>query len=161
VVGALVRNRPAAGTLARSLATLYAAGVPVDWAAVYGPRRYVPLPPVPLARDRYWLPAPGPSPLSVPAPPPAPVPSPVPASVPVNGAGGRPEAEANGGATHGASNGGASNGGPANGGAPQGGRETLVRTVSRLAAQALGYPADRRVPRARGFHELGMDSLTL
>jgi acyl transferase domain-containing protein/acyl carrier protein len=139
VVGSLSRNRPAAATLARALATLYAAGVPVDWTAVYGQRTYVPLPPVPLARDRYWLPAPGPVPAPAPvrglvaAPEPAQsmttapvVPPPVP-SAPGNGTG----------------------------------REALARTVSRLAAEALGYPADRRVARARGFYELGMDSLTL
>ncbi|MET7704754.1 beta-ketoacyl synthase N-terminal-like domain-containing protein [Micromonospora sp. NPDC005413] len=58
-IGSLVRGRPAAETMTRALAEAYSAGVAVDWAAVHGEgRRYVPLPPVRLAGERYWLPSP-------------------------------------------------------------------------------------------------------
>ncbi|HET8683417.1 MAG TPA: beta-ketoacyl synthase N-terminal-like domain-containing protein, partial [Micromonosporaceae bacterium] len=60
VAGTLSRDRPARSTVAYALAKLYAAGVELDWLAVYpGHRRYVPLPAVPLAGERYWLPAAG------------------------------------------------------------------------------------------------------
>ncbi|MGV9214144.1 type I polyketide synthase [Micromonospora sp. RB23] len=58
-IGSLARGRPPVETLTRALAEAYAAGVAVDWAAVHGEgRRYVPLPPVRLAEERYWLPTP-------------------------------------------------------------------------------------------------------
>ncbi|MFI5928414.1 type I polyketide synthase [Micromonospora sp. NPDC051543] len=58
-IGSLVRGRPPVETLTRALAEAYTAGVAVDWAAVYGEgRRYLPLPPVRLSEERYWLPTP-------------------------------------------------------------------------------------------------------
>ncbi|HET8658039.1 MAG TPA: beta-ketoacyl synthase N-terminal-like domain-containing protein, partial [Micromonosporaceae bacterium] len=60
VAGTLSRDRPTRSTVAYALAKLYAAGVELDWRAVYpGRRRYVPLPAVPLAGERYWLPVTG------------------------------------------------------------------------------------------------------
>src|SRR6185437_9582688 len=50
------RGRPGAATLASALAKLYTAGAGVNWAAVHGPgHRYVALPPLRLAGDRYWI----------------------------------------------------------------------------------------------------------
>ncbi|MEU2614746.1 beta-ketoacyl synthase N-terminal-like domain-containing protein [Micromonospora sp. NPDC007271] len=60
-VGSLVRGRPAGTALAHALARLHVAGVAVDWPAVRGTHRYLPLPPVELAGERYWL-TPGPPP---------------------------------------------------------------------------------------------------
>ncbi|WP_167493161.1 type I polyketide synthase [Micromonospora ureilytica] len=58
-IGTLTRGRPPAESMTRALAEAYAAGVAVDWAAVHGEgRRYVPLPPVRLAGEKYWLPSP-------------------------------------------------------------------------------------------------------
>ncbi|MFY1616143.1 type I polyketide synthase [Micromonospora sp. WMMD736] len=58
-IGSLVRGRPPVQTLTRALAEAYTSGVAVDWAAVHGEgRRYLPLPPVRLSEERYWLPTP-------------------------------------------------------------------------------------------------------
>ncbi|WP_435205201.1 beta-ketoacyl synthase N-terminal-like domain-containing protein [Micromonospora sp. bgisy143] len=60
-IGSLVRGQPPVETLTRALAEAYTAGVAVDWAAVHGDaRRYLPLPPVRLTGERYWLPTPEP-----------------------------------------------------------------------------------------------------
>lgn len=57
VVPSLARGKSGPLTLASSLAALYPIGAPVDWSAVHPDRgAHVPLPAVPLAGDRHWLP---------------------------------------------------------------------------------------------------------
>ncbi|MGK5532607.1 type I polyketide synthase [Streptomyces sp. URMC 129] len=177
VVSSLTAGEPADVSLARALAALYVAGLPVDWARVAGRHRYIPLPPLPLAGASYWLPgvergaqggtrpesgeltaeirlfdtegrlvstlsstrrpdAEGPAPRSAePAAPPAAVPA-GPAAPVVAPA---PRAVPGAGT----------------------GRERIAAELSRLCAQALGHDPDWRVPRSRGFFELGMDSFSL
>jgi acyl transferase domain-containing protein len=78
-VGSLRREQPVSGTLDRSLARLYAAGVDVAWEAVLGSSAgRITLPRYPWQRRRHWL-AGDPEPAAVP-PPAAPV-SPAPAEV--------------------------------------------------------------------------------
>jgi acyl transferase domain-containing protein len=176
VVSSLKRGEPADLWLGRALAALDVAGAPVEWAAVDPVRRrHVPLPPLPLAGDRFWLPgvergaqggarsesqagppaevrlydaagellgtytgsattpAAKPALASIPAPAPI-VQEPVqaPAAVPPRTP--EPAVER---------------------------REQIATAVSRIAAQALGHDPGRRVPRVRGFFELGMDSFSL
>ncbi len=56
VVSSLRPDVPPDLSLAAALARLEVAGVPVEWSRVTGRRRYLPLPPLPLAGDSYWLP---------------------------------------------------------------------------------------------------------
>jgi acyl transferase domain-containing protein len=57
VVPSLARGKSGPLTLAASLATLHTIGAPVDWRAVHPARGgHLTLPPVPLAKERYWLP---------------------------------------------------------------------------------------------------------
>src|SRR5690606_33501626 len=57
-VASLMRDEPAASTLAGAVATLHAEGVELDWAAIHPSGRYRPLPATPLGGDRHWLPTP-------------------------------------------------------------------------------------------------------
>ncbi|WP_199748180.1 type I polyketide synthase [Actinomadura sp. WAC 06369] len=54
VTGTLRRGDGGARRLLTSLATAYASGVPVDWAAVHGPATTVELPTYAFQRTRYW-----------------------------------------------------------------------------------------------------------
>ncbi|TDC97025.1 SDR family NAD(P)-dependent oxidoreductase [Nonomuraea deserti] len=54
VAPALRRDRAETGTLIEALAQAYTHGVGVDWAAVIGSGRAVPLPTYPFQRQRYW-----------------------------------------------------------------------------------------------------------
>jgi polyketide synthase 8 len=57
VVPALHRRRPEADGVVSALASLWASGAAVDWAAFYAPTGATPvdLPTYPFARDRYWM----------------------------------------------------------------------------------------------------------
>ncbi|MFH9010741.1 type I polyketide synthase [Streptomyces sp. NPDC017943] len=55
VVPASRRDREPARALTGALAELHVHGVPVDWAALFGPRRRVDLPTYAFQRQRYWL----------------------------------------------------------------------------------------------------------
>jgi len=153
-VGSLARGKAAPETLADAVARLHVAGVPLDWSAVSGAqRRYLPLPPVPLDGERYWLAS---------AEPAAP-PTPSPAGGPPAADGRAPDGRApDGRAPDGRAPDGRAAGGPGNGAVTKpSGREGLARMVADAAAQALGYAGPQRIARTRGFFELGMDSLTL
>jgi acyl transferase domain-containing protein/short-subunit dehydrogenase/surfactin synthase thioesterase subunit/acyl carrier protein len=52
---ALRRDRPESTTVLLAAGTAYAGGAAVDWAAVSGPGRGIPLPTYPFQRTRYWL----------------------------------------------------------------------------------------------------------
>jgi acyl transferase domain-containing protein/SAM-dependent methyltransferase/acyl carrier protein len=55
ILGSLHRNEPDQITLLRSLGALHAAGVAVDWTALYPAGNAVTLPSSPWQRSRYWL----------------------------------------------------------------------------------------------------------
>ena len=57
VVSSLARGRSGPLTMAAALAALHSVGARIDWRAVHPARgrSHLALPPVPLARDRYWL----------------------------------------------------------------------------------------------------------
>jgi len=55
VAAALRVDRPELESVLAAAATLHTAGAEVDWAAVNGPGRRVPLPTYPFQRRRYWL----------------------------------------------------------------------------------------------------------
>jgi acyl transferase domain-containing protein len=183
VVSSLARGRPARSTMSQALAELHVAGVPIDWAAVYeAPRPYIPLPPVQLAGERHWLSKPvgrtaraaagtaGPA-VAVPALPAAAATSPEPAApvpaVPVAAAAAPQPAAPQPAAPQPAALGqtapwvaaGVASPQPDDGRAQ--GRERVAWVITGAVAEVLGYPAQRRIPRARGFYDLGMDSLTL
>ncbi|MET7934865.1 beta-ketoacyl synthase N-terminal-like domain-containing protein [Streptomyces sp. NPDC005322] len=183
VVSSLSRGEPADVTLGRALGGLHVRGVEPDWAGVNaGRHRYVPLPPLPLGGDSYWLPgvergrqggvrtgteglraevrlldADGRvvTTLTSSAGTAAAVAPSAPAAVGEperSGAGAAAPAPAAAAQASGAGGGGT--------GAP-GGRERIAAVVSRICAQVLGHDPGRRVPRIRGFFELGMDSFSL
>ncbi|MEU9736288.1 beta-ketoacyl synthase N-terminal-like domain-containing protein [Streptomyces sp. NPDC048002] len=185
VVSSLVRAQNGPTMLARSRAALHAAGVEIDWAgALGGPVRPVSLPPHQWADERFWLDgvergdqgegpgrldglraevrlvdaggrvvvelgaegvsaaAPAPAAATV-APAPAPVAvASVPAAVPVASeesaeAGGEPDVpvvlE----------------------------REHVASTVHAVLLKVLGHGPRKRLPRSRGFFELGIDSISV
>jgi acyl transferase domain-containing protein/SAM-dependent methyltransferase/NAD(P)-dependent dehydrogenase (short-subunit alcohol dehydrogenase family)/acyl carrier protein len=55
ILGSLQRDEPDEVALLRSLGALHAAGVTVDWTALYPAGNVVPLPSYPWQRSRYWL----------------------------------------------------------------------------------------------------------
>jgi acyl transferase domain-containing protein len=181
VVSSLSQGEPADLTLGRALAALHVAGVEVDWARVNGrQRRYAPLPPVPLGGDSYWLPgvergrqggarglseglsadirlfdaqgqliteltatagsAPAGSTAGAPTVRLAPERSVAVTAAMSAGPAGRTVAPATSAASR---------------------REQIAAVVSRICAEVLGHDPDRRISRAQGFFELGMDSLSL
>ncbi|GAA4681602.1 hypothetical protein GCM10023263_16430 [Phytohabitans rumicis] len=175
VVGSLAKRRPAATTLAQTVSRLYAGGVDLDWSAIRGPaRRYVPLPPVPLGGDRYWLPDPPPGRRNGSAGPSGPVRAEVRffdaegrllsmVDGPAFGAGPTNGVAAGNGNGNGAAvgNGNGASARPHRNGDAAGDRERVAAVIGRVAAEVLGYPADRRLSPLRGFFDLGMNSLTL
>jgi acyl transferase domain-containing protein len=171
VVSSLSQDESADLTLGRALAALHVAGVEVDWARVNGgQRRYVPLPPVPLGGDLYWLPgvergrqggARG-------------LPAGLSADIRLFDAQGQLVTELT--ATAGSITTGSTGQTPATSAgrtagpaertvAPAAqaasGREQIAMGVSRICAEILGHDPDRRLSRVRGFFELGMDSFSL
>ncbi|MEA5360355.1 beta-ketoacyl synthase N-terminal-like domain-containing protein [Amycolatopsis sp., V23-08] len=55
------RRKPQARRLLAGLGRLWSSGVPVDWTALLPAAGFLPLPPYPFRRDRFWLrPGPGP-----------------------------------------------------------------------------------------------------
>src|SRR5205823_5673371 len=57
-IPALRRDQPEAQAVMSATARAHAAGVPVDWARVFGRAHHVELPTYPFQRQRYWLDAP-------------------------------------------------------------------------------------------------------
>ncbi|MFI0739809.1 type I polyketide synthase [Streptomyces sp. NPDC021100] len=54
-VGSLLRDQPERETLLGHLGRVYEAGAPVDWTALYGGGRCVPLPAYPWQRESHWV----------------------------------------------------------------------------------------------------------
>ncbi|EME97723.1 acyltransferase domain-containing protein [Streptomyces mobaraensis NBRC 13819 = DSM 40847] len=54
-VGSLLRDQPERETLLAHLGRVYEAGAPVDWTALYGGGRCVPLPAYPWQRESHWV----------------------------------------------------------------------------------------------------------
>ncbi|WP_171163186.1 type I polyketide synthase [Streptomyces sp. I05A-00742] len=54
-VGSLLREQPERETLLTHLGRVYEAGAAVDWTALYGDGRCVPLPAYPWQRESYWV----------------------------------------------------------------------------------------------------------
>nr|AFP87524.1 type I polyketide synthase [Streptomyces sp. CNQ-418] len=186
VVSSLHRDQPATHSLGQALAQLQVSGAPIDWHAVTGTHPYEPLPPLPLAGDAYWLPRVargdqgGPASAETPSSGPSPgsaAPAAVPAATSTEAA--APAAPA---ATAPATSPAATEPAALTASAPDpqsaphadpdpsltaptgsahGAREEVAAEVSRLCAEALGHDTTRRVPRVRGFFELGMDSFSL
>lgn len=184
VVSSLVRGQDGPTMLARSRATLHVAGIDVDWAAAHGaPVRPVSLPPHQWADERFWLDGvergeqgSGPADLdglraevrlvdasgqvvaelgasaqgavpsggsasaapAAPVPVAAPAPAPAPAPVAVAVAVVEEPVEA---ASH--------------------EREHVASTVHAVLAKVLGHGPRKRLPRTRGFFELGIDSISV
>ncbi|MFD0308733.1 type I polyketide synthase [Streptomyces sp. NPDC127119] len=206
VVSSLRRGESADHSLARALAGLHVAGVPVEWPRVIGRRRYLPLPPLPLAGDSYWLPgvargaqggtspehggltaevrlydaagravttlttasvppAAHTTPVSAASPTPAspvgravavssvPVPAEARAELPLPAPTAAPDPVAQTAAPEPA--------GADRQGAAAGRHERIAVEISRLYTAAIGQGSEHRVPRRRGFFELGMDSFSL
>ncbi|MEV4410633.1 beta-ketoacyl synthase N-terminal-like domain-containing protein [Catellatospora sp. NPDC049609] len=181
VYAALNHAPDAVAAVADTLAALYVTGAPVEWDRVFTPpRRPVPLPATELAGRRFWLagvtagaqggapaaaqsgPAAGPPITTTPR---ATQPEPAATAVPA-AAGARipaPRAPLPDGTP---------TAGPAPGGAAVTvsaqvaevrpvSREDVAVEITRMAATLLGHDPDKRLSRAQGFFDLGMDSFTL
>ncbi|MEV0225000.1 beta-ketoacyl synthase N-terminal-like domain-containing protein [Streptomyces sp. NPDC050704] len=186
VVGSLIRGTRERTALARHRAQLHVAGVRVDWSAVYGgPVSPVSLPPPRWADERYWLPGVVRGSQSGAVRPvdgqgavraevrlfdargrlvgEAVTTPPVPGREPVSTPTARGTTEQPGTELHGrelpAAESAAAGGSPAAAAdAPD--RERVAATVQERLAVVLGHAADKRLPRTRGFQELGVDSLS-
>ncbi|MDT9694664.1 polyketide synthase [Streptomyces sp. P17] len=171
VVSSLVRGQDGPTVLARSRATLHEAGIDIDWATAHGsPVRPVTLPPHRWADERFWLDgvergeqgsgpaadldglraevrlvdasgrvvaeltpaAPTPRPATMVAPVTAAAAAPAPVEEPVEEA--APVAHD---------------------------REYVASTVHAMLLKVLGHSPRKRLPRTRGFFELGIDSISV
>ncbi|MFI9768028.1 type I polyketide synthase [Streptomyces sp. NPDC052415] len=176
VVSSLVRGQDGPTMLARSRARLHEAGVEIDWAEAHGaPVRPVTLPPHRWADERFWLDGvergeqgSGPAALdglraevrlvdakgrvvaqlgaeagaATPAPAaPAPVAAPAPAAVAALSAAEPAEEAPPAPVAH--------------------GREHVASTVHAQLVRVLGHGPRKRLPRTRGFFELGIDSISV
>ncbi|MTE21413.1 acyltransferase domain-containing protein [Streptomyces sp. TRM43335] len=182
VTGTLARGRDGRDELVRARARLHVAGAPVDWSAdLPGPVGPAELPPPRWADERHWLPGverggqsgarldprelraevrlfdargrlvgevaggavpssdPSPVPPSAPAAPPGPAEGAVPPPAPGTG----------------------TDTGTDTGTGPDGRREQVAAAVHDALVEILGHGPDKRLPRTRGFFELGLDSVSV
>lgn len=154
VAASLSRGVPASVCLARTRARLYAAGLDLDWQALYpSGQPAASLPPPRWADQRFWLTGISPgqqggSNLQRPvSDPPRPLDGAA-AVQPVAEQHAAAEAEPAAAAGNRAST-------------PPGDRAALLMVVQAELAEVLGHPAGQQLPRTRGFFELGADSLSV
>lgn len=167
----------AVAAVADTLAALYVTGAPVEWDRVFtAPRQFTPLPATELAGRRFWLAGVSAGAQGAPI-------------QPVTAATASPLAAQSGSATAGGPESAAATtarpepripaprtpeaGAPLQAHAPgiavtapglaaePLSREDLAVELTRMAATLLGHDPERRLPRAQGFFDLGMDSFTL